>query len=194
MSLAPPGTACYLPVLSPLISVALTPHVNPMSPQVPPCPLADFAPGRCHHGVDRDRDACGVRGVLGEVDGRAQWGDGVLVCDSGVGAVPHKWGSLPPKWGLCPTRVGNLHGDCILVMLCPFSKCAVTSAIPRCAAAEMGSCSTSVISDLRCAGAARSTHAAASQLLRGLGSMFEPKGFTLPCGQVPGSPAEDTKS
>ena len=59
-------------------------------------------------------------------------------CDSGVRVAPHKWGSLPPKWGLCPLHVGKLYGECVLEMLCLFSRSAVTSAIPRRAAAEMG--------------------------------------------------------
>jgi len=58
----------------------------------------------------------------------------------------------------------------------------------------MGYCSTSVISDLRSAGAAPSTHAAASLFLWGLGLMFEPKGYMQPYRQVPGSSTEDTKS
>ena len=48
-------------------------------------------------------------------------------CDSGVGVVPHKWGSLPPKWGLCPTHVGKLCRECILEMICLFSKPAMSS-------------------------------------------------------------------
>ena len=115
-------------------------------------------------------------------------------CDSGVGVVPHKWGSLPPKWGLCPTHVGKLCRERILEMICLFSKSAVTSETPRCAVAEMGYCSTSAISDLRSAGAARSTLAAASLFLWGLRSMFEPKGYMLPYRYMPGSPNEDTKS
>ncbi|XP_046762038.1 bcl2-associated agonist of cell death [Gallus gallus] len=45
---------------------------------------------------------------------------------------------------------------------------------------KWGTAVSSVISDLRSAGAARRTHAAASLFLWGLGSMFEPKGYTLP--------------
>lgn len=132
----------------------MSPHV-PVFPQVPPCPLPHFAPCRCHRGVE-DRDACGVCGVQGEVDGHVQWGDGVLraqLWQWGGGSVPQV-GVIPPEWGLCPTHVGKLCRERILEMICLFSKSAVTSEIPRRAAAEIGHCSTSVISDLRSSGTA----------------------------------------
>ena len=118
-----------------------------MSPQAPPCPLLHFAPRQCHRGV---------REVQGEVDGHVQWGDGVLraqLWQWGGGSVPQV-GVIPPEWGLCPTHVGKLCRERILEMICLFSKSAVTSEITRRAAAEIGHCSTSVISDLRSSGTA----------------------------------------